>query len=474
MWKQVIGNIARPAAPTQPAQPLPQNFGKNKSPASEPSPSSLILCEVHHSETVGQFCCSCAQVVCVLCVDQEHQEHDVRLLKNVKGDMFDQLEELKQKLSEAREACAACQNDVNTHRRTLQEQVGAVQQEVNGEFQGLIAALKQEQRKVEKDLKEHEKKELKKLKVYEQLLGDAASRITATVSQLNLIQAGDVKKLLAALPQSKSFWKEVSELLDNFPRVTSVSTRTEGLSLVKTNISRLHLFDEEVLSLSEDTQSQFVGLVALENRRLVEKTPFQESLGEIVKHKGSLQDTQCAELCQVLRESLCPIEKLDLDNTYLNFELSAMIFKALHSNTSLMQLSLRSNNLNPVTGRALGIALAANTTLTDLFLQKNCLGPDGCQSLAQGLAKNTKLARLNLTDNNIQTKGCIALCRALKTNKSLTHLYLQRNSISDEALDDLKALFEVNTTLQTVMLKSNHLSARGKCILAQSPAKFKN
>ena len=139
---------------------------------------------------------------------------------------------------------------------------------------------------------------------------------------------------------------------------------------------------------------------------------------------------------------------------------------ALETNTTLTYLSLSSNKLGSAGAESLAKALKTNTTLTCLSLPENNLGPAGAASLATALKTNTTLKHLNLPGNNLGPAGAASLATALKTNTSLTFLDLTHNNLGPAGAESLATALKTNTTLVDLDLSWNKLGPAGAESLA--------
>ncbi|KAL7858926.1 hypothetical protein SRHO_G00140730 [Serrasalmus rhombeus] len=130
-------------------------------------------------------------------------------------------------------------------------------------------------------------------------------------------------------------------------------------------------------------------------------------------------DSAVKELCNLLKDQHCQLEKLRLAECYISDKGCSNLVKALKSNPS--------------------------SKLTELNLNRNELGDSGMKELAY-LLKDPycKLEKLQLADFSITHEGCAALAKALKSNPSshLRELNLcwneSRESVKKELSDLLK------------------------------------
>ena len=124
-------------------------------------------------------------------------------------------------------------------------------------------------------------------------------------------------------------------------------------------------------------------------------------------------------LSNVLDESGCPLERLDLKGNSLGSNGAVALSKGLSTTKTLKVLNLAQNVIGAKGMEAVAEALArgmamddATSSIEDLDLQHNGCGDDGCSALAQHGLGN--LQRLMLGFNGISASGARALADALK------------------------------------------------------------
>ena len=99
-------------------------------------------------------------------------------------------------------------------------------------------------------------------------------------------------------------------------------------------------------------------------------------------------------------------------------------FLANPTNTNVVILDLRANQIGDEEAIALAEALKVNVTLTKLDLGCNQIGDAGARALAEGLKVNGNLTSLDLCLNQIGEAGARALAEALKLNVTILLLHL--------------------------------------------------
>jgi len=192
---------------------------------------------------------------------------------------------------------------------------------------------------------------------------------------------------------------------------------------------------------------------------------LQLARGGYLLQLNRVYPTQSIRIIQLLLADTT-LTSLDLELNDLN-DLGALA-EALRTNTTLISLKLRVNNLGPEDVKALKEALRTNKTLSSLKLNYNNLGPDGAKALAEALCTNTTLTSLDLSNNNIRPDGAKALAEALCTNTTLTSLDLSCSTLDSEGAKALAETLCTNTTLTSLVLRVSYLGSEGAQALAEA------
>ncbi|KAM9462802.1 leucine-rich repeat-containing protein 45 [Clarias gariepinus] len=171
----------------------------------------------------------------------------------------------------------------------------------------------------------------------------------------------------------------------------------------------------------------------------------------------SLTVESCSMLGKTLQNDTLFTEFI-LSDCMLSEEGIKLLLKGLCSNTTVKLLDLKGNNLRGAGAEALGKMLVRNKTLQRLVLEWNALGmwEEGFSVFCEGLASNSSLIRLDLRNNQINHQGAVEIALALKRNSVLRELDLRWNNIGllgGRAL--LDALLQNRTLLQLEMAGNN-------------------
>ena len=144
-----------------------------------------------------------------------------------------------------------------------------------------------------------------------------------------------------------------------------------------------------------------------------------------------LQRKRLVELCASLGENTT-LAEISLRSNDLDDRAAAPLAEVLRTSTSLTKVDLSYNGFGELAGRAFGDVLANNSELRDLSLKWNSLRALGCAALTEGLKQNTTLNKLDLGWNGIGEEGSRAIAEMLAANVALTHLDISHNRVNLE------------------------------------------
>ncbi|KAL7863902.1 hypothetical protein AOLI_G00153220 [Acnodon oligacanthus] len=253
----------------------------------------------------------------------------------------------------------------------------------------------------------------------------------------------------------------------------------------------------EILQLSDCsiTEEGWAGLVKALKSNL-------SHLRELNMNNSKPGDSAVKELCDLLEDPHCKLEKLQLFDCNITEKGCAALVEALKSNTShLSELNLNWNKLRnsgvkklsdlledphckmqklllsgcSITEEGFGDlikALKSNPShLTELYLNHTKPGESGVKELSNLLKHpHCKLEKLQLEWCGIAEEGCAALIKALKSNPSyLRELNLSLNKLGDSGVKELSDLLEEPTCkLEKLQLWSCDLTEKSCAALASA------
>ncbi|XP_036417260.1 ribonuclease inhibitor-like [Colossoma macropomum] len=228
-------------------------------------------------------------------------------------------------------------------------------------------------------------------------------------------------------------------------------------------------------------------------------------LKELNLSRNKPGDSAVKELSELLKDSQCKLEKLQLWSCSITEEGCDALIEALKSNPSshlrelnlsgnkpgdsgvkklsdllkdpdckLEKLELRHCGLTEKSCAVLASALRSkNTSLRELDLSENKVQDSGVKKLCKGLKnKYCKLEILRLEYCSITDKGCVALFKALKANPShLKELNLNNNDLGHSAVKKLsEVLKEESWRTSTPSTLAAEPSQRGNSCKAKAKA----
>ncbi|XP_020773844.1 leucine-rich repeat-containing protein 45 [Boleophthalmus pectinirostris] len=182
-----------------------------------------------------------------------------------------------------------------------------------------------------------------------------------------------------------------------------------------------------------------------------------------------------ADTCSVLSRTLHKnhsVTELLLSDCMLSEEGAIALLTGLIGNTSLKVLDLKGNNLRAAGAEVLGRMLAQNNSLNRLVLEWNALGlwDEAFSLFCEGLASNSSLKELDLRNNQINPQGASELSQALRRNNSLEMLDLRWNNIGLLGGRSLLEALQKNKCLVQLEMAGNNIPSDMVRALEQSTA----
>ncbi|XP_036417140.1 ran GTPase-activating protein 2-like isoform X2 [Colossoma macropomum] len=220
------------------------------------------------------------------------------------------------------------------------------------------------------------------------------------------IKKEDCASLIEALKSNHSQLRELN-LSYNKPGESGVKELSELLNDPRCKLEKLQL--------------QWCGITFNGCAELFKalKSNCSSQLKELNLNNNYPGDFGMKELCKLLEDPHCKLEKLQLADCRISDERCVDLFEALKSNRS--------------------------PQLTELDLDNNYPGDSGVKVLSDLLKeKDCKLQKLQLAWGGITEEGCVALFKALKSNPSspLRELNLSRNKPGESGVKELSGLLK--------------------------------
>ncbi|XP_027019067.2 leucine-rich repeat-containing protein 45 isoform X2 [Tachysurus fulvidraco] len=172
----------------------------------------------------------------------------------------------------------------------------------------------------------------------------------------------------------------------------------------------------------------------------------------------SLTVESCSMLGKTLQNDTL-FTQLILSDCMLSEEGTKLLLRGLCSNTTVKLLDLKGNNLRGAGAESLGKLLVRNKTLQRLVLEWNALGmwDEGFSVFCEGLASNSSLIQLDLRNNQINHQGAAEIALALKRNCVIREIDLRWNNIGLLGGRSLLEALQQNRTLVQLNMAGNNI-----------------
>ena len=171
---------------------------------------------------------------------------------------------------------------------------------------------------------------------------------------------------------------------------------------------------------------------------------------------NNITDVSNSQIASLLSPNY-PIMKLDIGDNKLSVHWN--IFQLLQYNPFMKELQLQYSLLRSSDMKLLGEILTINKTLAILDISHDEIGPGEYQYLAG--CRNTSLSKLIICDCQLGVKGTDKIGELLHYSKSITSAYLCSNNIGDNGVQKLVEQLRSNTTLEYLGLYNNGITAIG-------------
>ncbi|XP_073721443.1 uncharacterized protein [Misgurnus anguillicaudatus] len=182
-----------------------------------------------------------------------------------------------------------------------------------------------------------------------------------------------------------------------------------------------------------------------------------------------LQDSRLIQICDLLKDKHCRLNKLILSGCGLTEESCSALASVLRSNSfSLKELDMSNNNLQDSGVKKLHNGLEnTNCQLHKLRLSGCGLTEESCSALASVLRSKSGLKDLDMSNNNLQDSGVKKLHNGLEnTNCQLHKLRLSDCSIGEEGYEALsKAMTSNPSHLTELDLSGNDPGESGVTLI---------
>uniref|UniRef100_A0A672LBH3 Si:ch211-213a13.2 n=1 Tax=Sinocyclocheilus grahami TaxID=75366 RepID=A0A672LBH3_SINGR len=138
-------------------------------------------------------------------------------------------------------------------------------------------------------------------------------------------------------------------------------------------------------------------------------------LRELDLSENKIENKGVNYLCDVLKDSLCKLERLRLNDCNLTDKSCSALATVLGSDTSLKELNLSNNNLQDSGVKLLCTGLKNIQCKLEILRLNNCeLTEKSCSVLATVLSSKTILKEINLNNSHLLDSGVKEICEGLK------------------------------------------------------------
>lgn len=174
-------------------------------------------------------------------------------------------------------------------------------------------------------------------------------------------------------------------------------------------------------------------------------------------------------LCDLLSDTRCHLEELDLSRNMIGTEGSNSLAISLSSNCSLVELRLGQCNINSDGVRSIVTSMEKNNkcVIQSLYLNDNRIGDEGIIELARIFRENPAFLRvLDICHCFIRDPGALELIDALKENVYLETLIVEDYGITKRITSKLAEAIGVNRNLRYLRFVTSSLEDTSQLSLA--------
>uniref|UniRef100_A0AAR2LUA2 NACHT domain-containing protein n=1 Tax=Pygocentrus nattereri TaxID=42514 RepID=A0AAR2LUA2_PYGNA len=241
--------------------------------------------------------------------------------------------------------------------------------------------------------------------------------------------------LASALTSNRSSHLKELDLRGNDPGHTGVKKLINLLEDTNSNLKKLRFLKAPAAEEICDSLTKVVGTNPLLLREL--------DLSGKTQGVSELQ-----QLCSLLEDAHCKIEKLGLSNCSIIPESCAVLASILSlDSSSVRKMDLSNNNLQDSGMQHLTGGLTnANCKLEIMMLKTCALTKESCSALADVLnSKYSHLNELDMSNNNLEDSGVVQLSAGLKDpHSSLKIIRLSNSSITEDGCGALASALKSN------------------------------
>ena len=139
------------------------------------------------------------------------------------------------------------------------------------------------------------------------------------------------------------------------------------------------------------------------------------------------------------------LQQIYLDYCMLGTYGAMNFIKAIESNKTIKEVSLKGNNIETVAAQQLGKLLPTRSLYLEyLDLSDNLLYDEGGRYIAEGLEKNESIKKLFMLNNSLEKTAGLAFKQAVERNQVILVLNLTDNHIDLSLIDEIKVCLDRN------------------------------
>ncbi|KAL7844784.1 hypothetical protein SRHO_G00233230 [Serrasalmus rhombeus] len=289
------------------------------------------------------------------------------------------------------------------------------------------------------------------------LLGNQGCKLMKVGLSFCSITEEGYAALASALTSNCSSHLMELDLRGNDPGDTGVQKLINLLDDPNSNLKKLRFLKAPAAEEICDSLTKVVGTNPLLLREL--------DLSGKIQGVSELQ-----QLCSLLEDAHCKIERLGLSNCSITLESCAVLASILSlDSSSVRKMDLSNNNLlDPGMKDLTGGLTNANCKLEIIMLKTCALTKESCSALADVLnSKYSHLNELDLSNNNLEDSGVVQLSVGLKNpHSSLKIIRLSNSSITEDGCGALASALKSNPShLMDLDLSENIVENSGVKLL---------
>ncbi|KAM7060135.1 NACHT, LRR and PYD domains-containing protein 5, partial [Molossus nigricans] len=251
-------------------------------------------------------------------------------------------------------------------------------------------------------------------------------------------------------------------------QILMTSKSLKSLSLARNKVTDRGIVPlREALTVSRCNLQKLIlgscGLTAAACQDLASVLIGNKSLTHLDLSSNNLGTEGVTVLCRALKLSTCALQRLILRECHLDVVSCGFLALGLMSNRHLTHLSLSMNPLGD-DGLNLLCEVMAETSchLQDLELVKCHLTAACCKNLSSAMTRSKHLRSLDLAVNALGDDGMAALCEGLKQRTTaLRRLGLEACELTSDCCEVLSSALSCNQYLSSLNLMGNNFSPKG-------------